>query len=255
MDAMFLTPGGIILHRVQWVVGAFLLSSAMRCGNASVLHWITRLRHTDCDNRPVASVHQSRLLDRPEQGDIDSVLHFEAQRPFAGGSSLTLVVCNGDVHIRPNSDPDRLKIVAQLGAPLGPELTPKSFLQRFSFDSKSADIEWKLPERSRPLIEIYVPENTNLDLQLGKITLQVNDVRGDKVVNAGKGKVRLVVADGDVEYRSIVVDVAMGSFVDLRPGGVRRTNLARPLHTEFKGQGSSIAHLQMAMGRIEISNE
>jgi hypothetical protein len=227
----------------------------MRCGDASALHWITRLGHTDCDNRPVAIAHQSSLLDRPEQGDIDSVMHYEAKRPFPGGSSLTLVVCNGDVHIRPNSDPDRLKLVVQLSSPLGRELTPRRFLQRFSFDSKSADIEWKLPERSHPLINVYVPANTNLDLQLGKTTLQVKDVRGDKVVNAGKGKIQLVVADGDAEYRSIVVDVAMGSFVDQRPGGMIRTDLMRPLHKEFKGQGSSTAYLQMAMGRVEIANE
>jgi hypothetical protein len=211
------------------------------------------LGHTNCDNRPVASVHQSRLLDRPEQGDIDSALHFEAERPFVGGSSLTLVVCNGDIQIRRNSNLDKLKIVAQLDSPLGHELTPKRFLQWFSLDSKSADVEWKLPERSHPAIDIYVPENTNLDLQLGKITLQVKHVRGDKVVNAGKGKIRLEVADGDVEYRSIVVDVAMGSFVDLRPGGVSDHRV--PLHKEFKGQGGSTAHLQMAMGRVEIANE
>lgn len=53
--------------------------------------------------------------------------------------------------------------------------------------------------------------------------------------------------------RSIVVDVAMGSFVDLRPGGV--TDHRVPLHKEFKGQGSSTAHLQMAMGRVEIAPE
>jgi hypothetical protein len=213
------------------------------------------LGHTDCDNRPVTRAHESGLLDRPELRDIDSVLHYEAERPFAAGSSLTLVVCNGDVQILPNSEPGRLKVVAQLSSSLGSELTPKRFLQQFSFSSKNADIEWKLPERSHPLINVYVPENTNLDLQLGKTTLQVKDIRGDKVVNAGKGKVRLVVAKGDVEYSSIVVDVAMGSFADLRPGGVSRTNLARPLHTEFKGQGNSTAHLQMAMGRVEIADE
>ena len=116
-----------------------------------------------------------------------------------------------------------------------------------------ADIEWKLPERVHPVIDIYVPQNTNLDLQLGKTDLEVKDVRGDKIVNAGKGTVRLAVADNNSEYRSIIVDVAMGSFSDLRTAGEIDHHL--PLHKELSGPGTATAHLQMAMGKIEITPE
>ena len=112
----------------------------------------------------------------------------------------------------------------------------------------SADVEWKLPASSRPVIDIYVPEQTALDLQLGKTNLLVKGVRGDKAVNAGKGTVRLDVSDGDSEYHSIIVDVAMGSFADLRIGN--NLDHPNPLHQEAAGRGHATAHLQMAMGKI-----
>jgi hypothetical protein len=61
------------------------------------------------------------------------------------------------------------------------------------------------------------------------------------------------VSDGDSEYHSIIVDVAMGSFADLRTGD----NLSHhfPFHQELPGRGDATAHLQMAMGRIEIATE
>ena len=141
----------------------------------------------------------------------------------------------------------------RLGASFRHELTPRRFLQELVVGRKDADVEWKLPESSRPVIDIYVPEKTALDLQLGKTNLLVKGVRGDKTVNAGKGTVRLGVSDGDSEYHSIIVDVAMGSFADLRT----KKNLDHhfPFHQELPGRGDATAHLQMAMGRIEIAKE
>ena len=143
--------------------------------------------------------------------------------------------------------------MVHLGASLRHELTPRRFLQEFVVGQKGADVEWKLPASSRPVIDIYVPEETTLDLQLGKTNLLVKGVHGDKAVNAGKGTARLEVSDGDSEYHSIVVDVAMGSFVDLRT----EDNLSHrfPFHQELPGRGNATAHLQMAMGRIEIAKE
>jgi len=184
---------------------------------------------------------------------VDGPLEFDVERPFKSRSSLTLVVCNGEVHVLPNPHPDQLRVVVHLGASLQHELTPRRFLQEFVVGEKDADVEWKLPASARPVIDVYVPEQTALDLQLGKTNLLVKGVRGDKSVNAGKGTVRLDVRDGDSEYRSILVDVAMGSFADLRT----EDNPSRrfPFHQELPGRGDATAHLQMAMGRIEIAKE
>jgi hypothetical protein len=238
---------------VRWVLFATLLFSSLPCSDASALHWITRLGHTNCDNHPVAETHAPGLTQRSEQKDVDAPLQFEVERPFATHSLLTLVVCNGEVHILPNPHPDRLRVVVHLGAPLRHELTPRRFLQEFVVGQQDADVEWKLPASSRPAIDIYVPEQTALDLQLGKTNLLVKGVRGDKAVNAGKGTVRLDVTDGDSEYHSIIVDVAMGSFVDLRTND----NISHhfPFHQELPGRGDATARLQMAMGRIEIAKE
>lgn len=238
---------------VRWTFLATLLFSSLTCSNASALHWITRLGHTECDNHPVAERHAPGLIQRSEQKDVDGPLEFDVERPFKSRSSLTLVVCNGEVHVLPNPHPDQLRVVVHLGASLQHELTPRRFLQEFVVGEKDADVEWKLPASARPVIDVYVPEQTALDLQLGKTNLLVKGVRGDKSVNAGKGTVRLDVRDGDSEYRSILVDVAMGSFADLRT----EDNPSRrfPFHQELPGRGDATAHLQMAMGRIEIAKE
>jgi hypothetical protein len=231
-----------------------LLALSPRPGcEASPLHWITRLGHTNCDNHPVAKVHHRNLMPRPEASDLDTPLHFEAERPFASGSTLLLVVCNGEVHVLPDSDPDKLRVSVRLGARLGGEWTPRSYLQEFEVSSSTADIEWKLPERVHPVIDIYVPMKTSIDLQLGKTEVEVKGVRGNKVLNVGKGTARLYVENGDSEYSSIVVDVAMGSFADLRRPGKHSDHV--PFHEEFSGKGSSTAHLQMAMGKAEIAPE
>jgi hypothetical protein len=165
---------------------------------------------------------------------VDAPLKFEVERPFASDSSLTLVVCNGEIHVLPNPHLNQLRVVVHLGALLPRELTPRRFLQEFVVGEKDADVEWKLPASSRPVIDMCVPERTALDLQLGNTNLLVKGV-------------------SDAEYHSIIVDVAMGSFADLRT----EDNLSHhfPFHQELPGRGDAKARLQMAMGRIEIANE
>ena len=241
-----------LLHvHTRWIVGIYLLCAFPLGGSSSILHWTTKLGHTDCDNRPVAPIRHPDLRARSAYPDLDAPLEFEAERSLASGSTLNLVVCNGEVHLLADSEPGKLKVSVHLSSSLGHELTPGRFLQVFSSDSNRADLEWKLPERVHPVIDIYVPKNTNLHLQLGKIDLEVKDIRGEKTVNAGKGIVRLAVPIGNADYRSIIVDVAMGSFADLRRGGESGHHV--PLHREILGEGTNTAHLQMAMGRIEIT--
>jgi hypothetical protein len=45
----------------------------------------------------------------------------------------------------------------------------------------------------------------------------------------------------------------MGSFADLRTEGNMSKNV--PFHQELPGRGDATAHLQMAMGKIEIAKE
>jgi len=187
------------------------------------------------------------------QKDIDTPLQFEAERPFESHGLLTLVVCDGDVRILSNPNPDQLRVVVRLGASLRHELTPRRFLQDFVVEQRNADVEWKLPESSLPVIDVYIPQQTALNLQVGKTNLLVKGVRGDKTVSAGKGTVRLDVSRGDSEYRSIMIDVAMGSFADLRSEDKPSQHF--PFHQELSGRGDANAHLQMAMGRIEVAED
>lgn len=104
-----------------------------------------------------------------------------------------------------------------------------------------------------PVIDIYVPKEANLHLQLRKADLEIRGPQGDKKVYADKGTIKAGAANGKSEYRLIVVDVAVGSFSDMRPGDESEHHV--PLHKEFSGEGTASAHLQMAIGKIEITSE
>ncbi len=149
------------------------------------------------------------------------------------------------------STADELRIVVHLAAPLGHERTPKNYLQEFTMGSDAPDIEWKLPEGSHPVIEVDIPADTNLDLQLGKAQLEVGGIVGNKHISVGKGSARLYAREDNAESGEIVVDVAMGSFADLRPGD--RESHRAPLHEEIPDKGSATAHLEVAMGKAEIA--
>jgi len=217
----------------------------------------------NCDNHPVPASHAPGLATRPAQPDAalqdpalqdqDLPLEFHARRPLPSGSTLTLGVCNGEIHVLPGADSGVMTIDVHVSAPLGGERTPKSYLQRLTTDAAGADVEWKLPESAHPVIEVHVPSNTHLNLELGTVTLDVKGIHGNKYLNAGKGTAKLYVPSGATEYSLITVEVAMGSFADLRPGGVEIHKV--PLHKEFKDAGTFTADLKMAMGNVEFVPE
>jgi len=218
-----------------------------------MLHWTTRVLGMDCDNRPIPLPHDPGLRLRPQQFDTVTPLEFEGVRPLPSGSTLTLGVCNGEVHILSAPGLESVKVSVRLGKPLNRERTPLNYMRRFTAVGNEAEILWKLPEETHPVIDIYVPLNTNLNLQLGKAKLEVKSVRGNKQISVGKGTARLYVTDEPQEYSRITVNVAMGSFSDLRPGGTENHQV--PLHREFSGTGSATVDLQVAMGKAEISLE
>jgi hypothetical protein len=231
-----------------------MLLTAQTGGEASVLHWTTRLLHMNCDNHPVSHSHDLvGLISRVVTSDLVTPMQFEVERPMMEGGTLTLGACNGEVHVLPATDAAKLKVVVHLGASLGRERTPKDYLQEFSLNPAGADIEWKLPRRALPVIDVYVPKDTKLNLELGNVQLEVRTRGGDKRIDVGRGTARLYVSADGSDYRRLTVDVAMGSFVDLRTGGKQSHKM--PLHEEFSGNGNSTAQLSVAMGKVEIAAE
>jgi hypothetical protein len=216
----------------------------------SMLHWTTRLLHTECDDRPIAQPHRIGLVPHRTETDDVTPTDFEAERTLVTGTTVSLAVCNGEVHILPSDSPGQFRVRVHLNDPLK-DRTPADFLQQFTVESSHADIEWKLPEHSHPVIDIYVPDSTKLDLQLGKVNLAVKGVRGDKSIDVGKGTARLYVRPD--EYRVINVAVAMGSFSDDRPGGATIRKI--PLRQQIDGPGRATASIKVAMGHAELMQE
>lgn len=65
----------------RWVAFAVMAAIPCACGEASVLNWITRLGHTNCDNHPVRGRHSFGHVGRPDQHDIDDPLYFRPSAP------------------------------------------------------------------------------------------------------------------------------------------------------------------------------
>jgi hypothetical protein len=235
-------------------IAVLLLLAAPIAAKASVLHWTTRLMGMNCDNHPISRSPKDspRLTQREEDRDVITPVLFTAERPFKSDGTLTLAVCNGDVQVEP-SDSETLKITVQLNGPLHHEQTPRNYLQRFDATPEKTVMLWKLPESAKPVFHVLVPRNAHLILDLGKSELTVRGIHGEKQLNVGRGTARLYVQPDNADFSQISVDVAMGSFTDLRPGG--KQNHKVPLHEEISGSGTAKATLNVAMGKAEIASE
>ena len=214
---------------------------------ASVLHWTSRLMGMECDNRPVRSADLPALQRRPTEPDTDTPQDFAAERPFSAGATLRLGVCGGELHILPSKDPSTLKITVHVTSPLPRDLTPRSYLQELTADPQNATVAWKLPENAHPVLYVYVPDQTNIDLQLGKGAVDIQGIVGNKRIHLGKGEAKLNMTRSP-EYSRLSVHVAMGSFEDRRPGG--HENHKAPLHEELTATGPYTADVHVAMGKL-----
>ena len=206
----------------------------------------------NCDNHPIGhgSKDSPKLTQRQEESDLLTPTQFTAERPFDPAGTLTLAVCNGEVHVEP-SDAGTLKISVQLNGPLRHEQTPRNYLQRFDAAPEETVMLWKLPESAKPVFHVYVPRGTHLRLDLGKSELTVQGIQGDKDLSVGRGTARLYVRPDSTDFSQIGVDVAMGSFSDLRPGGKQIHKV--PLHEDISGSGTAKVTLNVAMGKAEIA--
>ena len=231
---------------MRWLVAVVFLLQASSLSPASVLHWTTRLMGMECDNRPVRSANAS-LQRRPAQPDVDTATEFVAERSLPAGSTLRLGVCGGELHLLPGKDAATMKVVVHVTGALPRDLTPKSYLQELSTEAQSATIAWKLPEDAHPVLYVYVPEHTNLDLQFGKGTVEVQGISGNKIIHVGKGEARLNMSSPP-EYNRMSVHVALGSFEDRRPGG--HEDRKAPLHEVLTAGGAYSTDIHMAMGKV-----
>jgi hypothetical protein len=235
----------------RWIA-LLLLLAAQTAGESSVLHWTTRIMGMNCDNHLVrhGSKDGPKLAQRGEESDLVTPVQFTAERPFAPTGSLTLAVCNGEVHVEP-SDTDTLRVSVQLNGHLHREETPRNYLQRFDTTPEKAVMLWKLPESAKPIFHVYIPRGARLRLDLGKSELTVQGILGDKELSVGRGTARLYVRSDSTDFSQISVDVAMGSFIDQRPGGKQIHKV--PLHEDISGSGTAKVSLNVAMGKAEIA--
>ena len=232
---------------MRWLPAAVLLLQASVLSQASVLHWTSRLMRMECDNRPVRSANLPILQRHPTQPDTDTAQDFVAERPFAAGETLRLGVCSGELHVIPSDDSTTLKVAVHVKGPLPQDLTPRNYLQELSTDAQNATMAWKLPEDSHPVLYIYVPRHTDIDLQFGKGAVEIQDVSGNKRIHVGKGETKLILA-GPPEYSHLSVHVALGSFEDRRPGG--HENHKAPLHEQLTSTGPYTVDVHVAMGEL-----
>ncbi len=227
---------------MRWLPAVVLLLQASTLSPASVLHWTSRMMEMECDNHPVRSAERRALQRRPAEADIDTAQEFTAERPFSAGATLRLGLCAGELHILPSSNPATMQVTVHVTSPLPRDLTPKSYLQELSTDSRNATVAWKLPESAHPVLYVFLPERTSITLQFGKGAVEIRGIAGNKLIHVGKGEVRLSMNE-TAGYSRLSVHVAMGSFDDRRPSGHK--NHKTPMHEELTGDGPYTADVHI----------
>ena len=139
---------------MRWLMAFFILMAAQTAGEASVLHWTTRILSLNCDNHPVVQRRSTseipQLAYRQEDSDVLTATRFEAERPFGQVAKLILGVCNGEVHILPAQTPGMLKITVQLGASLHHEQHPKAICRNSRFHPNSRISNGNCPATQSP---------------------------------------------------------------------------------------------------------
>lgn len=114
-------------------------------------------------------------------------------RSFAPGRQLHLEVNVGDIRILSGSGDPQIRLVIQPRADVSPAEV-RSWIQRFEVQANHANIRLHLPKRGNRngTVTIYVPDPTDLDVDLGVGEVTINGISGDKDVDVKVGELKLV---------------------------------------------------------------
>ena len=142
---------------------------------------------------------------------------YSQDHSLASGGTVVLTLNVGDLKIVPNTTSDRLRLVVDTRRPVDQE-TMAGWIQRFDVAADRANIDIHIPKWKDNCaddcggdVTVYVPEQSDLKVDLGVGDITISGVRGNKDVHTGVGDLRIAVASpaeyGHVETHTRIGDV------------------------------------------------
>jgi hypothetical protein len=141
---------------------------------------------------------------------------YEQEHPLASGGAVVLMLNVGDVKILPSGS-DRIRLDIQTNRPVDQE-TMAGWIQRFEVAANRATIDIHVPKWEYNCandcgsgVTLYVPQQSDLQVDLGVGDMTIRGVQGNKDVSTGVGDLRISVANrsnyGHVETHTRIGDV------------------------------------------------
>lgn len=168
------------------------------------------------------------------------------EKPLAPGGTVVFEMNVGDLKILPAPAQSGVRLEIHAGESVSPE-TIASWVKRFDVAADRATLEIRIPKDHEHYggtdVVLYVPEQTELKINLGVGDLTLRGIRGDKELHLGIGDLRIGVANLQ-EYAHVEVHTHLGDIND---------SLNHGLPTGFLGKSEDLTlhgrfHLKAFVG-------
>ncbi len=184
------------------------------------------------------------------QKDHSTASSFEVWREFAPSGHAELFVCYANIHIQPSKSGTGLHLLVTLPEELPKGKTLGDFVKDVDVSGREAKIYIKVPKRLHASILLEVPAQTGFEIGLGRGTVEIAGIRGDKEIGVGSGTVSVHMLPD--EYSRIGAGFAFGGVKDQRLG----KNHTRILGGfEQEGKGKYKLDVGMAFGHLILLPE
>jgi hypothetical protein len=237
--------------RNVWIFRAlFVLMLAVFAMGGSVLRADdAKTGNMNCDGQPVTD-HQFQQ----QAGDVLEPSHLEIVRPFSGSGTLTVSICNAQLHVRTRPDAKELKLSVVVDGKSA-DKPAVDYIHILQIAPDHGVIHLNFPGDSHAVVTLTAPMSKGLESEfnLGKGDLDFDAIgsAGGRQINVGYGHAKLLV-EGDKSYSGMEVNIGMGSLHDHRPGG-RDGHFV--VSRNYSGSGEGSLEINVGMGSLDIAQE
>ncbi len=181
--------------------------------------------------------------------------HLVLEKPLSPGGTLVLTLNVGDLRIQPVSGNKAVRLEIETERPADPQ-TLASWVTRFEVAAERATLDIRTPKSSDhcadcyggSTVVVYVPQQTELKVQLGVGDLTISGIQGNKELHVDIGDLKLAVAGPD-EYDHVETHTRIGDISD---------SLSQGAHGHFLGQSEDFSlngrfHLKASVGIGDVN--
>ena len=181
-------------------------------------------------------------------GDQNTASHLQLSRTIAAGAKLELYQCSGELSLVASKN-GQFSITVDLAQPESQHVAG-DYLELFDISPQQAEVHLHLPKSVRAKVIVGIPvtvQEVDVNLARGDFSLMANQIRGEREINVGYGRVR--VEGNDDTYESMEINVGLGSLHDHRSGGENHHLI---VSHSFEGSGKGTIQINVGMGQVEL---